>query len=162
MITTMQFDAKSLEMRLGGLYGRLHDLRPVWGDIHEIFLAFMKRVFDAEGKVAKGGSAWAPLNPRYAAWKRRTHGDLPILYLRGGLRRSFTEAGGAEHIYRTGPAFMEVGSSVEYARAHQWGYPPKKLPARPILRAFTKAEGARAADAVLAHLLKSMRRTGGR
>lgn len=159
---TVQFDAKRLEMRLGGLYGRLRDLRPVWGDIHEIFLAFMKRVFDAEGKVAKGGSVWVPLNPRYAAWKQRHYGDLPILHLTGALRRSFTEAGDAAHVYRTGPGFMETGSSVKYARAHQWGFPPKKLPARPILRAFTKAEGARAADAVLAHLLKSMRRKGGR
>lgn len=158
MIQT-QFDTAGLEMRLGGLFTGLRDLRPVWGDLHTIFMEFMKRVFATEG--AHGGQRWAPLSPAYAAWKRRHYGDLPILHLRGTLSKSFTEAAAEGHVYRTGPAFMEAGSSVRYARAHQWGYAQRNLPARPIIRGFTKAEGERAADAVLAYLLKSMRRGGG-
>jgi phage gpG-like protein len=152
----MQWDMTRLEYRLGGLFSALRDLRPVWADVHTIFLQFMKAVFDREGKY--GGAAWEPLNPRYAAWKRRHYGEQPILQLTGALYRSLTDEQDPAHVYRTGPAFMETGSSLRYARAHQWGYPPGHLPARPIIREFTKAEGARVADAVLAHLLRGAQR----
>jgi phage gpG-like protein len=154
----VQWDASRLEMRLGGLFSGLRDLRPAWGSVHRIFLDFMKRVFAREGQY--GGPVWVPLNPRYAAWKRRRYGDRPILQATGALYRSFTDEQDPAHVYRSGPDFMETGSSVRYARAHQWGYPPRHLPARPMIREFTKEEGARAADALLAHVLKSMRRGG--
>lgn len=156
---TMEFDSARLEQRFGGLASALRDMRPVWPDVHQIFMNFMKRVFASQGSY--GGQQWAPLSPAYAAWKHRNYPDQPILQLRGDLYRSFTEAEDPQHVYRVGPGFMETGSSVRYARAHQWGYRPRRLPARPIIRGFTKVEGEEAADAVLAYLLKSMRRGPG-
>jgi len=155
-VIELDFDAENLQLRLVGLSDALRDLNPVWGDLHQIFMDFMKRVFDAQG--AYGGKQWAPLSPGYAAWKARHYPGKPILQLRGRLYPSFTKAEDPDHVYRTGPTFMETGSKVRYARAHHWGYLPNKLPARTIIRGFTRAEGERAADAVLAYLLKSMQR----
>lgn len=157
----VKWDSRELETRLTGLAGALKDLRPVWPDIHKIFLDFMVQVFAKEGAFGDPPDRWAPLNPQYAAWKHRHYPGRPILQREGTLMASLTQEQAPHHVYRVGPGFMETGTSVAYARAHQWGYPPRHLPARPMIKGFTKAEGERMADAVLTYLLKSMRRGAG-
>jgi phage gpG-like protein len=154
----MQFDASRMEVKLGGLYSALADLRPLWPEVHIIFQEFMSRVFRTQG--AYGGQRWAPLNPSYAAWKTKNFGARPIMQLTGELSRSFTDPGHSGHVYRTGPSFMETGTKIKYARTHQWGYAQRNIPPRPLIRDFTKQEGERAADAALAYMLRAMR-TGG-
>ena len=63
-------------------------------------------------QTAPDGSAWQPLQPRYA--RRKKYAKDKILTLRGYLR-------GGIHYQVTGPAEVEVGSNTKYAAVHQLG-----------------------------------------
>lgn len=152
---TITLDTKKAEKMLSGISDGLNDLRPAWPKIDEIVRAFMRQVFASEGSY--GGSKWKALNKAYAAKKMRRWGAKPILQASGALMASFVERNDADHVYRVGPSFGEFGSRKMYAKAHHFGYPPRNLPKRQITRKFTKAEGERIVDAILAHLFKSSR-----
>lgn len=63
-------------------------------------------------QTAPDGTAWAPLQPRYA--RRKKYAKDKILTLRGYLR-------GGIHYQVTGAAEVEVGSNTKYAAIHQLG-----------------------------------------
>lgn len=154
---TITLDTKRVEAMLKGVTDGLNDLRPAWPKVDEIVRAFMRQVFISEG--AYGGRKWQALNKAYAAKKQQRWGMKPILQASGQLMSSFVTRQDADHVYRVGPTFGEFGSRKAYAKAHHYGVPARNLPARPIIRKFTKAEGERVVDAILAHLFKSARRT---
>lgn len=156
----MQGNAAGLTAYVSGIEAGLRDLRPVWNDVHDVFIAFMKRVFKTEGEYT--GDKWTPLNPAYAERKKREYGNKGLLQREGNLYHSFIDPDNADHVMVTGPTFAEFGSRTIYAKAHQYGRPEIKLPARPIIRDLTKAEGERIADAVLAYVLDRGRRAGRR
>jgi len=101
------------------------DASPAWEKMAESFLRAERRQFKSEGAYASGG--WAPLSPRYAAWKATHYPGKPILRRTDDLWRSLT----------TGPAIryisahqMILGSDVEYGKYHQRGGPnlPRRRP----------------------------------
>jgi phage gpG-like protein len=153
MIATT-LDLGGLDRRLEHVAGAMRDLRPAWGAVQEIFVAFMKELFATQGGYV--GEAWEPLSPGYAAWKARHAPDKSILRLRDRLYGSLTSTASTEHVYRTGPSFAEMGTRVAYAVHHQTG--TRRMPARPPIKAFSRAEGERVADVILAHLLRETRR----
>ena len=63
-------------------------------------------------QTAPDGSAWQPLQPRYA--KRKKYAKDKILTLRGYLRSGI-------HYQVTGDAEVQVGSNTKYAAIHQLG-----------------------------------------
>jgi len=63
-------------------------------------------------QTAPDGTAWAPLQPRYA--RRKKYAKDKILTLRGYLRRGI-------HYQVTAAADVEVGSNTKYAAIHQLG-----------------------------------------
>ena len=65
-----------------------------------------------KSQTAPDGTAWAPLQPRYA--RRKKYAKDKILTLRGYLRSGI-------HYQVTGPAEVEVGSNTKYAAIHQLG-----------------------------------------
>lgn len=143
--------------KIRGLGERLRDLRPVWGNVHKIYLQFIKLHFKTQGAYV--GRPWVPLNPRYAAWKQRHYGNKPMLRLTDRMYESVTDPKSPEHIYITGPTFVEIGTRNPIAWYHQLGT-RQGLPKRPVLPRLTKAEGTRIVDAILAYILRSLR--GGR
>lgn len=147
-------DSTRLIQKLDGLSLGLKDLTPVWDKIHEMFIAFIKRVFESEGGYI--GEAWAPLSPAYAHWKARHTANKGILQLRGRLYGSLTEPRHSDHIFRSGPSFMEAGTRVPYAKFHQTG--TRRMPRRPPVKPFSRVEGEAAADIVLAYILERTRR----
>lgn len=156
------YDDDGARAMISGISDALDDLRPFFGDVHDIFIAFEKEVFKSQGGYA--GNLWEPLNPRYAAWKTRHFSGKDIMHRGERLYRSLTTKTGEDHIYETGPSWMEVGTRTLYARAQHFGYEPTNLPSRPLIPKMTKAEGERMVDALLAHVLKAARtgRRGGR
>jgi phage gpG-like protein len=152
-------DDGGLRAMLKGVEQSLSDLRPFFDDVHNIFINMEKAQFTSEG--SRSGERWEPLNPDYAAWKRARHGDRDMMRLSDRLYGSLTSKGHSEHVFATGPGWMEVGTQVLYARAQHFGYEPGNLPARSLIR-VTKAEGEMMVDALLAHILKSTRRASTR
>lgn len=156
------FDDGGTQARVEGIRGALDDLRPWFGDVHDIFLAFEKKVFASQGGYS--GEQWQALSPMYAAWKKRNAPGKTMMHLSERLYPSLTSKSHEDHVYETGPSWMEVGTRTLYARAQHFGYEPANLPARPLIPKMTKAEGERMVDALLAHILKAARtgRRGGR
>ena len=78
-----------------------------------------KSTFAAES--APGGSAWAPLNPDYAARKRKAVGGRKILVWDGKMRGAATTARATDRIARVAGDTLELGTSHHLARLHQFG-----------------------------------------
>lgn len=154
---TVRLDRDAIRAALGGLSAALSDLRPAWEAVRDIFFTMERAQFYTEGTYTGGG--WAPLSPRYAAWKAQHAPLMPgggtILRLRDRLYTSLTERGHADGIYRPERSAVELGTRVPYAVYHQAG--TRKMPRRLVLPQPTRAEGERMVDAILAYCLRTMR-----
>lgn len=150
----VQIEQHDLQVMLTGLDARLRDLTPVWGKVHDIMIALLRQHFRTQGAYA--GQAWVPLNPAYAAWKKRHYPGKPILRREDTLFESLVNKSHGRHVWRTGPSFAEYGTSVPWARFHHFGT-KRGLPVRKVIPRLTRVEGERIVDAVLAYLFKSMR-----
>lgn len=159
---SLEMDTKVLQYRLKGLKAGLADLSPVWrGPVYRIFQDFIKVHFDSGGSYS--GDQWAPLSPRYAAWKEKHYPGKGILRREDDLFKSLQD--GPDKVLRVTPDSAEMGTSVPYAVYHQAkdrGKAP--FPRREVIPPLTRQEGTRIVDAILAFLFKSMRTggTGGR
>lgn len=84
---------------------------------------------------------WAPLDPQYAAWKMARFPGAPPLVRSGRLFASLT--GATASIESMTNTSLTVGTSVEYAKFHQYGttkMPKRKIVFEPPL--FAKKLGA--------------------
>lgn len=170
--------AEEVQVRLDGMYYRLGDLTAAWNKIHRVFMRFEREVFTSEGSYV--GEPWKPLSPRYAAYKLRRYGALPILRVTGHLMKSFTQAGHESHVFRVTATSVEMGSRDFKARYHQEGTKAQRttaikrlpqgqrmrrgaqgrfarlegMPARPPLKEFSRVEGEMVTDILLAHVLR--------
>ena len=154
---SVEIDTREVDVRIKGIGTALQNLQPVFDDFRKIFTEFEKTIFRTEGAYGNEGNKWVPLNPQYAAWKRNKYGDRGILQKDYDLRRSLTDTTSADMVYETGPAWMEIGTSILYARTHQYGDDRRNIPARPPLPKFTRAEAQMFIDALMSHVLRAMR-----
>jgi len=95
---------------------KVADLRPQWPAVAGKFYEHVRATFDSQGF-----GTWKPLSSRYAAWKRRHFPSPSILEATGNLRRSLTSQSTPNSIYRAAPLSLELGTTVRYARLHQFG-----------------------------------------
>jgi phage gpG-like protein len=106
-----------LERTIDRTLDALDDASPAWEVIATSFQRAERRQFATEGAYASGG--WAPLSPKYAAWKERHYPGQPILVLTGDLKRSLTERPFGIEVIE--PQRMRIGSDVEHGAYHQGG-----------------------------------------
>ena len=104
-ITVDDAQARAMLERLGE--PGTQDLMPRLG---EYLQASTQKRFKSQ--TAPDGTAWAPLQPRYA--RRKKYAKDKVLTLRGYLRRGI-------RYQVTGAAEVEVGSNTKYAAIHQLG-----------------------------------------
>lgn len=129
MPTSFRFDFygdQQVDRTLVGLTRNVSDARPAWLVLARRFTTNNVRQFASEGAYASGG--WAPLSPRYAAWKARHYPGRKILARTGRLRRSLTRRPfGVERISADS---MVLGTDVPYAVYHQRGtrFMPRRRP----------------------------------
>jgi len=127
MPTRLTFDFygdQQIDRTLTTLANHAQDARPAWRAMSRRFTTNNVRQFASEGAYASGG--WAPLSPRYKAWKDRHYPGRKILARTGRLRRSLTRRPfGVEEIE---PKYMRLGTDVPYAKYHQRG--TEKMPRR--------------------------------
>jgi phage gpG-like protein len=152
-------DMSGLEYQLRGMETALGNLRPVWAQVRDVLVDFIKQHFDTEG--AYGGQRWMPLSPSYAAYKARHAPGKSILRFKDRLYGSLTRKNHAEQVFRMGENWMEWGTKVPYARIHQTGSlkVQNRPPRRVVLPPLTKNEGERIVDIFLAYMLKRTRLT---
>lgn len=96
---------------------RINDARPAFDKIADRIAAGERRQFASQGGYGSGG--WAPLAPRYRAWKMRHYPGKPILQRTGALMESLTRR--PFGIERINPQSMTVGTGLPYSTFHQHG-----------------------------------------
>lgn len=109
-------DARRAIKRMKDMAKRAENFKPVfrWAK-KELELANAAN-FTSQGLPVGG---WSPLKPQYAAWKAVHFPGAPMLIQDGKLFRSLTQMNGpASSIGRKEATF---GTSVEYAKFHQYG-----------------------------------------
>ena len=97
--------------------------------------------FASNGLLVGG---WSPLDAEYAAWKMSRFPGAPPMIRTGRLFASL--AGANASSFRMTNTSMSVGTTVEYAKFHQYG--TTKMPKRKIVfepAGFAKSVGADAA-----------------
>jgi len=107
------------------------DLRPAF---REVFAPWwheqIARVYGTEGSHLLGH--WKPLSENYREWKEKNFGPMPILQLTGRMRKAMTGITSSGAYVTMSRQSMEIGvNGIPYIRAHQYGVPKHKLPARP-------------------------------
>lgn len=94
----------------------VNDARPAWEAIAQRFMFLERRQFRSEGRFSGG---WAPLSPRYAAWKATHYPGARILHREGDLEESLTNRPFGVEVIE--PTFVILGSAVEHGKYHQRG-----------------------------------------
>ena len=129
-LTTFGF--KFWESRLTQAELRATDSRPAMRAIAEYLMTITKVRFDKEGP------GWAPLSQSWANYKYRNKLDPRILRARGNLFNSVTIPGSKGSVLVIRNHNLEYGSSLPYARTHQFGGRSPRggvIPARPYIGA---------------------------
>ncbi len=151
---SIEMSDNGLEARIRGLSRALDDMRPVWPEVHDVVVKVIKENLDTGGGRSGG---WAPLNPGYAAWKERHYPGRFMMHLTYRLYPSLTQVGHGEHVANYGRDFAEIGTSVIYAKAHQYGRPEINLWKRVLIPRLNKNDMANIADVILAWIFKTLR-----
>jgi len=88
----------------------------------DLLLSDIDQAFQSEGAIFGG---WAPLSPRYEAWKSRHFPGRGILERTGKMRGGFRKEVGTRELVISNP--------LEYFRFHQSRMPRTKMPRRVML-----------------------------
>lgn len=130
---TLHIDGhKALTIELDRIRGRVNDVEPVWQAIADRMAEVWGREFRLEGAWVR----WAPLSPRYRAWKSMRYPGAKILHLSGDLEDSLSKRPfGIDEINNK---VMVIGTQVAYAQYHQRGTP--MMPARPMIRPIKRKD----------------------
>ena len=83
------------------------DWRDAWEPMADDFRSAEAEIF------AEEGPGWAPLRPRYAAWKARHYPGMPMLVRTGALQLSLTDPHAEGAIYDIYPTTMELGTDLK-------------------------------------------------
>lgn len=124
---------EQLKIELAKVEQTIEDFSPVWAAVKKKFHEIESDNFQSGN--AKGASGrWADLSPAYEEIKVKKYGTFALLA--GTLRATdalYKSLSGdtSDSVFETDKTSMSVGTSLPYAKAHQYGVPSRNLPARP-------------------------------
>jgi phage virion morphogenesis protein len=108
------------------------DASPAFEDIADYIMDITRAQFESQGRRA--GGSWKQLTQKWLKFKLSRSYDPRILHLSHRLRDSVTFKGAAGQILEIGATELNFGSNLAWAKVHQYGYPPRNIPARPFLK----------------------------
>jgi phage gpG-like protein len=108
------------------------DASPAFDDVAEELMRITDIQFQSQGR--RGGGSWKRLTQKWLNFKVNKGLDPRILHMRGPLRASVTQRGAPGQILKISPTQLDFGSSLSYARTHQYGYPPRNIPKRQFIK----------------------------
>jgi len=91
---------------------RAAHMLPAFDAAHD---ALMRAIDYQYGRNAPAVGGWVPASPEWVEWKTRRGLDPRTLHMTLRLRRSLTQAGGPDHVYRPALTWMAMGTRVPYA-----------------------------------------------
>lgn len=115
-MTTVRLEGEeAFRAKLRKLLASLDFRKPVgsrpslWTRIHVAFGTAEREQFDSRGAKGSRG-AWAPLSPRYVAWKNLHYPGRPLMVATGAMRASLLGVTG-DSIYKTTADTLEMGTT---------------------------------------------------
>ena len=146
---------RELSRKLHGLLNRVTDLEPVFKAIAADWSLTMARKFASGGAYEAGtdaqgqaNPAWAPLSPRYAAWKAAHYPGSTILQRTGALRQAAVNPQ-----VTTSATSLRLVVDNAWALYHQSSRPRTRLPRRPFA-SLTAKQKSRWVKAFRDHILQ--------
>lgn len=117
---------EQVKAKLDAMFARVRNLIPAWREFAKVLRRHNRAQFLTQG--LQGGAPWAPLEPRYAAWKLKRYGPKLILQRTGDLMEDLT--GNPMGIERYLPNMAEFGTNIDYSTFHDTGtrYMPARKP----------------------------------
>lgn len=153
MTPSVDIDASETIRYFTQAVDRANDLRPLFDTVADNFHERQRQVFTSRG--GSQGTPWAPLKPKYLAWRQRTGRGTSLLRFtnaRGGmLYASLTQRNGPQQVRQVRSDELRVGTRAGIAEAHQKGR--GSLPARPLVN-ITEATRKHWSDLLVSHLLE--------
>jgi len=137
---TLKIDDKLLKDYLKKIEKKGTTLEPLLSKIKVIGLQSVEENFESQGRPK-----WEPL--KLQTLKRRAKKGYTggILQRTATLKKSVTGEIGKDKV--------TIGSNLEYAAVHQFGFRKRKIPARPFVK-FTKDDINEMEDTILDHIIK--------
>ena len=121
------FGERQLAKRFGKMADNSRDYTNFWqANAKPILIEEIQYIFSKRGV------------PRWL--RRKKPAAHPLMEKTGTLRRSWTIPRRKGNIFRIRKDHVEFGTSLPYAAAHEFGSPPRGLPARPILATLLKTK----------------------
>lgn len=143
MVLRLGFEVEG-EVQIARTFSRfadgVEDIRDPLEEIADDFFEVEQRLFDSEGSTGEHGT-WAPLSPRYAAWKANNFPGRRLLVAENRMKQSLTSRTG-DSVREIDPLELRLGTRIRsrsgfpYPAAHQTG--TSKMPRR---RPIDVAEG---------------------
>ena len=121
------YGGTQLDRELARIQKAPDNMWPVWNYLTDRFVKMEKRQFKTEGQYGSGG--WAPLSPRYGAWKAAAYPGKTILRRSDRLYDSLTRRPLPIEVLEA--SHMVIGSDVEYGKYHMRGagrHMPRRRP----------------------------------
>jgi phage gpG-like protein len=135
-VTVSVAGARGFVTRIDRWTINLKNMNPAYNAIANYQASEWKKQFASQG--SQFGTPWAPLSPKYRAWKAAHFPGQPILVRTGRLRTSLTQRPlGIEEVSTKG---LRLGTDVPYAQWHQRG--TRVMPRRQLYS--NKADATRA------------------
>lgn len=131
----------------------LDDFRPIWKGVVPEFRKIQREQFATEGAAGRSGK-WKPLTPKYAAWKRRYYGNLPILQRTKRLFKALTTKT-SDSVVEISKNELVLGTDIEYFKYHQ-----RKGPRQRRVIDMSEAQLRRVQKTIQKLLFEEMRKGG--
>lgn len=153
-LTVVRFEVEGEQQLVRGfqlMEAESRDLSDPLEETGELVIDHVGRQFDSRGQ-----GRWKPLDPAYAAWKRRHFPGQPILVRTGAMRAAALDPYAAH----TTPSRMTYTVRSDVAGYHQGGGDEGNNPPRRKLVDLTAAE-RRGVDRIFSAWLNRLRRGAG-
>ena len=121
----VEFNAEEITDALNHVLKETKNLEPAFKIARKALLDAIDENFETEG--ASSGERFKDWSEKYAKYRaKKKKGEGKILQYEGYLRKSISSKITRKELI--------IGSDKEYAAAHQFGYAPRNLDARPFMR----------------------------
>jgi phage gpG-like protein len=126
MALEISIESDAASRKLKQIATRAGTILPLYPKVKEYLKTANASNFASNGLLTGG---WDPLDPGYSAWKASRFPGAPPLVRSGKLFSSLATLNNSAN--RAGNTEFEFGTTVEYAKFHQYG--TEKMPKRQIV-----------------------------
>lgn len=124
--------SRQMKAKINSMAVRAEHVDPALKKVLIYIFTINRKMFDSQGR--RLGGQWKRLTDDWKFRKKREHLDPKILRANLYLMKSVTQFNARYQKVQIANGTLTLTSTLPYARVHQKGYPPRKIPARPYIK----------------------------